>query len=183
MMDAIAVYYLAAAGLIALNAIGLSATVFTLPGNWIILGASLLFALFFPAEDGRGLLWMTVATLAALAVVGEVLEFAAGALGAAGEGASRRAMVLAVVGAIVGSILGAVIGLPIPVLGPLVATLVGGGVGAFAGAYLGESWKGKASGERLAVSRAALVGRLLGTLGKLLVGLIMFVLVTVDLFL
>ena len=90
---------------------------------------------------------------------------------------------LAMVGAMIGSIGGAFLGIPIPVVGPLVAAVLGGGLGAFGGAYLGETWKGKANRESLAVSTGALVGRIMGTLGKLMVGLVILVVISVDVFL
>jgi uncharacterized protein YqgC (DUF456 family) len=124
--------------------------------------------------------WWTVGILAGLAVAGEVVEFVAGAAGAARQGASRRSIVLSLVGTIVGSIVGAIIGIPIPLIGPLIAALGGGAVGAFAGAYLGETWKGRSSDQSLSVSKAAVIGRLLGTLGKLAVGALMVVVVAID---
>lgn len=145
--------------------------VFTLPGNWLIVGLAALFAYFLPPEDyGRGFGWITVLVLVLLATLGEVIEFAAGAAGAAKHGASRRAMLLAMVGAAVGSVAGAAVGIPVPVIGSLVAAVGGGAAGAFGGAYLGETWKGKEHPERTAVSKGALVGRLFGTVGKLAAG-------------
>ena len=111
-----------------------------LPGNWMIVGLAGLFAWLLPPGDtGRGFGWPTVAGLAGIATVGELLEFAAGAAGAAKHGSSRRAMLLAMVGAMVGSIAGAVVGIPVPVVGPLIAAVGGGAAGAFGGAYLGET--------------------------------------------
>lgn len=158
--------------LLVLAAIGCwAANVFTLPGNWLIVGLAAAFAYFLPPQEyGRGFGWATVAVLAALAVLGEVIEFAAGAAGAAKHGASRRAMLLAMAGAAVGSVAGAAVGIPVPVVGSLVAAVGGGAAGAFGGAYLGEMWKGKEHPERTAVSKGALVGRLFGTVGKLAAG-------------
>ena len=110
------------------------------------------------------------------------IEFAAGAAGAAKQGASRRAVVLAAVGAIAGSFGGAAVCSAIPVIGTIIGALGGGAFGAFGGAYLGEVWKGKSSDERLKIGKAALVGRLLGTLGKLSVGAVMVVIVTIGSF-
>ncbi len=119
-----------------------------------------------------------------MAVLGEVIEFAAGAAGAAKQGASRRAVLLALVGTVFGSLLGAVFGslIPIPLIGTMIGAIGGGAGGAFVGAYLGEWWIGKTSKERLTVSTAAMVGRLLGTFGKLAIGAVMLVIVTVDSF-
>jgi len=159
------------------------ANVFTLPGNWLIVGLAALFTYFFPpAEYGRGFGWITVGVLALIAVLGEVIEFAAGAAGAAKHGASRRAMLLSIVGAAVGSITGAAVGIPVPIIGPLIAAVGGGAAGAFGGAYLGEVWKGKLHPERTAVSTGALLGRLFGTVGKLAAGAAMVAVLAVMTF-
>ena len=147
------------------------ATLFTLPGNWAIVGIAALWAWQMPrGEYGFGFGWGTVAVLAGLAVVGEVIEFAAGAAGAKQHGGSKRGMALAIGGAGLGSILGAGAGIPVPVIGPLIGALGGGGAGAFAGAYLGETWKGRTGGDALRIGKGALFGRLLGTVGKLACG-------------
>lgn len=159
------------------------ANVFTLPGNWLIVGLAALFTyLLPPVEYGRGFGWITVAVLALIAVLGEIIEFAAGAAGAAKHGASRRAMLLSIVGAAVGSITGAAVGIPVPIIGPLVAAVGGGAAGAFGGAYLGEIWKGKLHPERTAVSTGALIGRLFGTVGKLAAGAAMVAVLAVMTF-
>lgn len=157
-------------------------TFFALPGNWMMAGLAALFALLLGVEDGRGIGWVTVGVLLGLAALAELIEFAAGAAGAAKEGASRRAMVLALAGTVAGSLAGAIVGVPIPVVGPIVGALGGGAAGAFAGAYAGETWKGKSTPESIAVGKGALIGRLLGTLGKLLLGGVMLVIVAVDAF-
>ena len=147
----------------------------TLPGNWLVV---LLAAgvWFIETEDGRVMSLLGLLTLLALAGLGELLEFFASAAGAAKQGASRRGLALSLAGAMGGSIGGAILGVPIPVVGSLIAAVLGGGIGAFAGAYLGEYWKRtREHPDRLAIARAAFSGRLLGTVGKLLVGSIMLV--------
>jgi uncharacterized protein YqgC (DUF456 family) len=89
-------------------------------------------------------------------------------------------MAMAVVGTMVGSVLGAVFTLPIPILGPILGAVFGGAAGAFAGAWLGELWKGKSLDQGMRVGTGAMVGRLLGTSGKLLVGATMVVVAAVD---
>lgn len=156
---------------------------FMLPGNWLIVGLAALFVWLMPAEDyGRGFGWITVSLLALIAAAGEAIEFAAGAAGAAKQGASRRAVLLSMVGAIVGSIAGAAVGIPVPIIGPLVAAVGGGAAGAFGGAYLGEIWKGKLHSDRTRVSSGALMGRLFGTVGKLAAGAVMVALLGVMTF-
>jgi uncharacterized protein YqgC (DUF456 family) len=182
-MDASWLYYLWALLLVAACGLAWLLSLVALPGNWVVLGLAALFAWLFPQDEvGRGMTWMTVAVLAALAVLGELIEFGAGAAGAAKQGASRRSVALSIVGAMLGSIAGLAIGTPIPVLGSFVMAVLGGAAGAFAGAYLGEAWKGRKEDERIAVGRGAFAGRIWGTVGKLAVGAIMLAIVAWDAF-
>jgi uncharacterized protein YqgC (DUF456 family) len=153
---------------------------FKLPGNWALAGLVAAFAYFVPVDGSRGISWTSVGIIVALAVAGEIVEFAAGAVGAAKVGASRRSIWFSLIGAMAGSIGGAAIGAPIPLIGSLVAALVGGSAGAFAGAYLGEASIQRPHGERVAVGKGAMIGRLWGTVGKFAVGAVMLAVTTVD---
>jgi uncharacterized protein YqgC (DUF456 family) len=175
-------YYLWASLLVVGCFIGWLLNLVALPGNWLIVGGAALFAGLIPEEPERGVAWRTVVALLILAVVGEIIEFAAGAAGAAKQGASRRAIALSMVGAIAGSVLGLTIGAPIPVVGSLVMALLGGAAGAFAGAYLGEAWKGRDESARTAAGRGAFFGRIWGTVGKFAVGAVMLAVVAWDAF-
>ncbi|MEZ6044659.1 MAG: DUF456 domain-containing protein [Planctomycetaceae bacterium] len=177
-------YYLLATLLIIVCAGLWLLNMLAMPGNWLIIVCAAFFIWLYPypGTEGEGLEWWMVIGLVVIAVLGELIEFAAGAVGAAKQGASRRAMVLAVIGTMIGSLLGAGAGVPIPVVGPVIGALGGGALGAFAGAWVGETWKGKTAQESLNVSKGAMVGRILGTLGKLLCGTMMLVLMIVDLF-
>ena len=174
------IYYLSAVTLVILCIGSWLLNLVTLPGNWIVVGCAALFAWLFPEEAGRGVAWLTVLVLLGLAVLGEIVEFVAGAAGAAKRGASRRAVALSIVGAIVGSILGLTAGIPIPVLGSFIGAVVGGAVGAFVGAYVGEYWKGRTESERVASGQGAFFGRIWGTVGKLAVGSAMLAIVAWD---
>jgi uncharacterized protein len=178
-------YYTWAVLLVLGNLGALAATVMALPGNWIIVGLTALFAWLIHDASDSGVHWITVGALLFLATVGEVVEFAAGAAGAARSGGSRRGMFLAIVGTLLGSMVGVAAGsflIPIFLLGSVLGAVGGGALGAFVGAYLGESWKGRSDDQRLAVSKAAFVGRLLGTVGKLWVGAVMVVVAAADAF-
>ena len=179
-MTATLVYYLCV--LLLLLAMGAAwfANFFALPGNWVIVALAALFAFVFPVASGRGVHWVTVAVGAGLAVVGELIEVSAGAAGARQSGASRRAMLLALAGTMVGSLLGAFAAIPIPIAGPIIGAVGGGAIGAFAGAYVGETAIGRSAEQSFAAGKGALVGRLLGTLGKLLIGVVLFVVIAVD---
>lgn len=175
-------YYLWACLLIAANLAALAGTMLSLPGNWLIVLFTALFAWLVRGPDGLGIGWWGLGVLLVLAIVGEIVEFAAGAAGAAKSGGSRRGMVLALGGSLVGSIVGVSVGsfIPIPLVGSLIGVLGGGALGAFGGAYFGEAWKGRAEEQRFEVGKAAFVGRLLGTVGKLGVGVAMVVFSTAD---
>lgn len=179
-------YYLLATLAVLVSMLLWLANLLSLPGNWGIPVLAIALAWFFPLDpvtQGPGIGWDTVAVLVGLAVLGELMEFAAGATGAAKQGASRRAILLSLVGSCGLSLLGAVLaaGL-IPVVGALVGAVVGGAAGAWGGAYLGEMWKGRSQPERLAAGKGALVGRVLGTFSKLLVGVIMVAVFTAAAF-
>ena len=176
------IYFLWAALLVAVGCAAWLLTLVTLPGNWLIVAAAAVFALLLPENAGRGITWLTVGMLVGLAILGEIVEFGAGAAGAAKQGASRRAIVLSIVGAMVGSIAGLAIGAPIPILGSFIMAVLGGAAGAFVGGYLGEAWKGRTGEERMAVGRGAFVGRFWGTVGKLAVGAIMLAILAWDAF-
>jgi uncharacterized protein YqgC (DUF456 family) len=174
------VYYLCVLLLLLAMAGAWFTNVFAMPGNWLIVGLAAIFAAIFPHVDGRGLHWLTVGIAAALALLGEIVELAAGAAGAKRSGASRRAMLLALAGTMIGSLLGAFAGVPIPIFGSMVGAVGGGALGAFVGAYIGETAIGRSSDQSLAAGKGALIGRLLGTAGKLLIGVVLFVVIAVD---
>lgn len=137
-----------------------------LPGTWAIVITALLSAWLIPAEQFTSISWPVVGGLMALALLGELVEFVASVLGVGKLKGSYRAGVLSIVGSLVGAIAGVLIGLPIPVVGSLVAALLFGGLGAGLGALAGEKWAGRDWDQSVQVGGAALVGRILGTLGK-----------------
>ena len=144
-----------------------------LPGNWLILAATAVYAWLLP-DDGRAAIgWPIVAVVAGLAVVGELAELVAGAAGVRRVGGSRRAAFLALAGSVVGAIAGAIVGLPIPVVGPVIAAVLFAGVGALLGAMFGEGLIGRSVEESWEVGKAAFWGRLFGTLAKALTGAVM----------
>lgn len=147
-----------------------------LPGNWFIVAVCLAW-LFFGPVDYR-FSWIVVAVLAVLAVIGEAIEFGASVLGTKKLGGSGRGATLSVIGSIIGGIAGAILGIPVPI--PLVGMLIGSvlfaAVGAWVGASIGEKWIGKSTKESVQIGGAAFVGRLLGTMGKLIIGSSMVVL-------
>jgi uncharacterized protein YqgC (DUF456 family) len=156
-----------------------SLNLFGLPGNWLIVLAALIYVALTPEEGRAAMSWPVVAALLGLALLGELIEFFASALGVARLGGSRRGAVLTLLGSIMGAITGAVIGVPIPVVGQIIAALFFGSLGALIGAMFGEQWAGRELGHSWRIGKAAFWGRLFGTLGKILAGSLMVLLVVV----
>ena len=151
-----------------------AANIFGMPGNWfLVLMAGVCF--YLRAEDSPCHVGLApLIAIVVVAILGEVLEFAASALGASRMGGSKRGTVLAVGGSIAGAIAGLFVGslIPIPMIGPVIASLLLGASGAFAGAIAGERWVGKDWDSSIQIGSAAFWGRLLGTVGKAVCGTI-----------
>jgi hypothetical protein len=136
-----------------------------LPGTFLIVIAALVYAW---ATDFTTVGWATVAWLLLLALVGEGIEFFAGAAGAAGERPSRRVTGLALLGGLVGGIVGT------PLLFG-VGSLLGALAGAFIGAALAAASEGGSAGASFRVGLAAFRGRLLGFVLKAAIAVVMVV--------
>ncbi|RCS49408.1 DUF456 domain-containing protein [Bremerella cremea] len=175
--------YVAATLLMFANMAAWVTTLFTLPGNWILLGFTILYAYFLPADYYPRVSWKVVIAAAVIALLGELIEFLAGAAGAAKQGGSKLGIFLSLVGAFVGSLGGAILLSFIPFIGTMIGALLGGALGAFGGAWAGEHNTQKTSEERFAIGKGAFIGRILGTVGKLAMGVIMLVVITLDSFL
>ena len=148
------------------------ANIVGLPGNWIVVSmAAGAWWLASPEQAAHVGTWPLLAILTA-ALLGELLEFAAGAWGASRVGGSKRGTVLAICGSVAGAIAGLGFGnlIPIPLLGPVIASLLLGASGAFGGAILGERWAGKDWEQSIEVGTGAFRGKLLGTVGKAICG-------------
>jgi uncharacterized protein YqgC (DUF456 family) len=104
--------------------------------------------------------------IAGLAAFGEVLELVSGIAGARRAGGSKWGAWGALAGGILGAAFGTVL-VPVPVLG----SVIGMCLGAFAGAASAEWLSGRALGQSLRSGQGAAVGKLFGILGKLAVGL------------
>ncbi|MEM9644532.1 MAG: DUF456 domain-containing protein [Planctomycetota bacterium] len=150
-----------------------AANLLALPGNWGIVALASCYAWLGPEEGRFGMGAGAVGALFLLGLLGEGLEFVAGALGASRAGASRRATIYSIGGSMIGALGGAFVGIPIPLIGPILAALLFGGLGATAGAIYAEATDGKPWRESWVIGRSAFVGRTLGTAAKSLVGLVM----------
>lgn len=141
-----------------------------LPGNWLIVGTAAVYAWLLPGDTRAAITWPTVGVMAGLAVLGEIVEFVAGAAGVKKLGGSWTGALLALIGSMVGAIAGIFVGVPVPIVGSLVAALLFGGLGALVGAMIGESLRGQSFDDSLRIGQAAFWGRLFGTLGKVVIG-------------
>jgi uncharacterized protein YqgC (DUF456 family) len=144
-----------------------------LPGNWMIVAATILYAWLIVGGGSGNLRWAIVGIVASLAVVGEIVELGASATGVRRVGGSRRGAVVALIGSVVGAMTGLFVGVPIPVVGSVVAALLFAGLGALLGAMLGELSGGKSLADSWKIGQAAFLGRLFGTLAKALIGAVM----------
>lgn len=166
-MDAMSILW--AMLLIIVLLIGWGLNLLSLPGNWTNLAAITVYAFLFPAGERLSIGWLAVVLVLVLAIFGELIEAAASALGVTRVGGSRRGALLAMTGSMCGGVVGAFVGLPIPLVGPLIGILLFAGLGALVGAMIGERWKGQDWTTSLNVGHAAFWGRLVGTLGKILI--------------
>lgn len=168
-------FYLWAVGLVVLNAVWLALDLLSLPGNWLMIASAAAVAWVGPGH--RMFSPWTLVALVVLAMIGEILEFVSGLAGARKAGASKRGSGGALLGGMVGGIIGTFV-IPVPVIG----SLLGAGAGAAAGAILFELSGGR--GLRLSAKSGAGAGagRLLGTLIKLLVGALIWIIIAVAAF-
>ncbi len=172
--------------------IGIVLTIATLPGTWLMLVVALLcqwwrgdtFGVQTAATDASAIAvepswmfsWWTIGIGLALAVLAEIIEFLASALGAAKAGGTKRGAIGATVGGLAGAILGTFI--PVPILGTLAGAAVGAGVGALlAERHGGMSWED--SGR---VATGAAIGRLVATVFKSACAVAMGVILVIDAF-
>ena len=157
---------------------------FGLPGNWFIVLLTAIWCLCIGDSTHWHIgIWLVV-LFAALAGIGELIEFAASVLGTRKVGGSKKAATCSVVGSIVGGIAGGFIGLPIPI--PLVGMIIGSVLfaclGALIGATIGEKWAGSEMDKSIKVGGAAAAGRFVGTMGKVAMGASILAIAVLNLF-
>jgi hypothetical protein len=159
---------LAPLALLIVLAAGWFMTLLSLPGNWLMVLGAALYALLVPDPWRVDVSWIAVGVVLAVAVLGEVLETLAVAMGTSRAGGSKRSALLGLCGSIGGGLVGALVGLPVPVVGSVIAVVLFAAAGATLGAYVGEAWKGRTAAASWQVGKAAFWGRLLGTMAKIL---------------
>src|SRR5205814_1275265 len=138
--------------------VGLLMNIVALPGLWVMVAAVAGYAWITGWNVHVG--WPSLVTLVMLALLGEAVEFFAGAAGSKAAGGRRRGMI----GAVIGAVLGAIFLSFIPIIG--VAQVVGACLGAFIGAAVAEFWD-RDMQHSLRVGVGAAKGRFIGIVGKL----------------
>lgn len=166
--------------LVVLCIVAWATNLIALPGNWFSVALLAIYAWLGPQESRASIGYVAVVIAFLCALLGEGIEFIAGAMGAQRAGASRKSTFYAVIGSMVGAIAGAVIGVPVPVIGSVLAAILFGGVGAAAGAMYGEWTDGRSWKENWSIGHAAFWGRTLGVVGKVSVGLVIVVIAIVG---
>jgi uncharacterized protein YqgC (DUF456 family) len=127
--------YVSAVALTVLN-LGLWVGIlFNLPGTWLMVLVTAVLTWWQP--EYVLVSWTVLGVAAALAVLGEGLEFALGVAGSRRVGGSTRGAALGIVDGLIGRIMGIV--LPVPLLG----TLFGACLGALVGSLIGDLWAGR----------------------------------------
>jgi len=161
--------------LLAINGVWLLLTLLTLPGNWLMVATTALLA-WWQWDRGMFSPWVLVA-IAALAAAGEVVEFIASAVGVRKAGGTRLGGLGALVGGLAGLVAGTFL-IPIPLVGSLVGTCAG----ACVGAMTFEAAGGRGAKQSARLGLAAGAGRLAGTLGKFVIGVLIYLIVAAAAF-
>ncbi|HSG29540.1 MAG TPA: DUF456 domain-containing protein [Candidatus Krumholzibacterium sp.] len=133
-----------------------------LPGGWIMFAGVFIFA-WINGFAATGWVWLTV--MAAILVIGEVIESTLGIVVVAGKGATRWGVLGAFLGGIAGAVGGTAV---IPVVGSMVFALLG----AFAGAVLFEYLYYNSLDNALKTGFWAFMGKLWAMLIKFALGLV-----------
>ena len=167
--------YLWSVLLVLLNGLWLVLVLFGLPGNWLIVLSTSLLAWW--KWDERVFSGWTLIVIAVLALVGELMEFSAGMVGARKAGASWSASIAGVFGAILGAAVGT-LAFPVPVLGTILGACVGVGLAVWAM----EISRGEQLEQSFQRGVGAGVGEFLGLIGKFVVGVVIWLIVAVAAF-
>ncbi len=151
--------------MLALLVVGLGVQLMGLPGLWLMAAAAALYELVTP---GRYLYPWPLVIILGLCLLAELLEFLAGAGGAAKAGGSKRSMAGGIIGGVVGAI---VLSIPVPIIG----TIAGVVIGAFAGSTLAQYTKQRDLEHSTRVGFGAAKGTLVGILLKLSIGTVILI--------
>jgi uncharacterized protein YqgC (DUF456 family) len=159
--------------LIMLNALWLMLTLFAMPGNWLIVVMTSLFAWW--QWDNKVFSIYTLIAIAVLAFIGEVVEFFAGTGGAKKAGASWLGAMAAIFGAILGAIIGTI-------ALPLFGTILGACLGAGLAVTVVELAMGKPPDTSIRSGFGASLGHLIGSTVKFTLGVAIWLIVAIAAF-
>ena len=150
---------------------GVVMTALRLPGTWLIAGAALGYGWW----SG----WMGIGTalaciVVAIAIVGEIMEFALTAITAQKAGASRQAAWGGLIGGFLGMLfLASLLSLPMPIVGTMIGAIAGALVGCFGGAMIAELAVRKKLAQSTKVGLFSALGFVLGMTAKIAIALVM----------
>mgnify|MGYP001487448580 CR=1 FL=1 len=133
-----------------------------LPGTWLMALTMVIYSWIDGFTLWKGIV---IAILLVLATIGELIEFLAGYKGARQAKGTRRGAVGAIMGGLLGAFIGAFFG--------LLGAVPGAIVGTFLGALAIEYWITKDSDNSLGVAKAAMIGKILGSIAKTITGMLM----------
>jgi uncharacterized protein YqgC (DUF456 family) len=159
--------------LVLLNAFWLLLVPFTLPGNWLIVITTVLFA-WWRAED-KVFSPYTLVVITLLALLGELVEFFGGVIGAKKAGARFLGSLGAILGAIIGAIIGTFV---FPILGTILGSCAGAAIGACALEVAG----GRRMEDTINLGIGAGLGHFFGTTAKMALGILIWFIVAVAAF-
>ena len=155
-----------------------------LPGTWAMLGLAALLEyldrLYLPVGEQQTFGWWVLGGCLAIAVIGEIIEFVAGVVGAKQGGGVRRGGGGELVGGVVGgsSFQPAVFCLP-----PIFGAFRGAVLGTFVGAAVGEMPVEHATIKgSMKPAIGATIGRVLGATSKVAIAMVMWMTLTVAAF-
>jgi len=136
--------------------VGIFSIIFGLPGTFLILGDVVIYS-WITGFEKIGL--KIIIVLVFISLLAETMDFFLGIAGARRYGSSKTGVALSIIGGIVGAIM------MTPILFGLGA-IIGVFLGGFAGAFLGEYLEQRKLKPAIRAGYGSLIGRIIGTLVK-----------------
>jgi uncharacterized protein YqgC (DUF456 family) len=167
--------YLWSIVLVILNTAWLGLVVFGLPGNWLIVISTCLFAWW--RMDNNVFSIYTLVAIVVLAVLGELVEFTAGMMGARKSGASWKGSIAALFGAVAGAIAGTFM-IPLPFFGTILGACLGAGLLVWGM----EVSRGEEAERSLRHAVSAGLGEFFGIISKFALGIAIWLIVAIAVF-
>ena len=150
--------WLALAQAVLVSIVGVAMAAVTLPGIWTIALSGVVAKLIAPDAIG----WWGIGALVGIALLGELSDFLASALGARQGGGTRAGAIGSVVGTLAGAIMGSFVL-------PIVGSIIGGVLGAATGAVAGEKGVSERSWvDSVRSGRGAAIGRMISMVVKIM---------------